>query len=530
MHTKPTSPAAPKAPKDISKQDVSRNQKTKANFGMKKRYLFYLADPLLLLASAIALGVLFGLDVVEALKKIKHPITLYLLLWMLGSALLRKEKVKATIETTLNTLLKKNIAIHVTIVLLYYYLDVTGFRWYFLSLFALITFLEMVGFRLFTFTKLLAEVNEDSSLPKRENILKTRDNLNSTSGLADSLQMLIVGEIGLAAFEFINKHMDRLHDKTLFLSTSTRFNILQQPDSTFEQVINLKAVNKAGRINKFFEAINSKLPNGGKLIGFTETPESTKIRIMQRYPKGINYIAYATYYLWHRAFPKIYLLREFYFIVTTGKHRELSKAETFGRLYSCGFEIKGEAVIEGKQFFVAQKVKAPSFDENPTYGPLISLRRHGKNGKLIKVYKFRSMYPFSEYLQGYVYQQNQLDKGGKFKDDFRVTPEGKLLRKFWLDELPMLLNILKGEMKVVGVRPLSKHYFNLYSQELQEKRTKHKPGLIPPFYVDMPETLDEIMASEMRYLERYEKNPILTDWKYFWGAIYNIIIKKARSK
>jgi lipopolysaccharide/colanic/teichoic acid biosynthesis glycosyltransferase len=520
----------PKGQEEAPAPEPSSNMKTKAPFRIKKRYLFYLADPLLILVSAIGLGLFFKLDVLDTLVSIKHPITLYLILWMLGSALLRKERVKPTIEKTLNTLVKKNIAIHVTIVLLYYYLDVTGFRWYFLSLFVLITFLEMVGFRLFTFTRVLAEVEEDEYLTNKEARINTKDNLSSTSGLSDSLQMLIVGEIGLAAFEFINKHMGQLHNKTLFLSTSTRFNILQQPDNTFEQVVILKAVNKAGRINKFFEAINSKIPNGGKLIGFTETPESAKIRIMQRYPKGINYIAYAAYYLWHQAFPKIYLLREFYFIVTTGKHRVLSKAETFGRLYSCGFEITGEAVIKGQQFFVAEKVKEPSFDENPTYGPLISLNRHGKNGKLIKVYKFRSMYPFSEYLQSYVYQQNQLDKGGKFKDDFRVTAEGKLLRKFWLDELPMLLNVLKGEMKIVGVRPLSKHYFNLYTKELQEKRIKHKPGLIPPFYVDLPETLEDIMASEMRYLEKYEQNPILTDWTYFWGAIYNIFVKKARSK
>lgn len=82
---------------------------------------------------------------------------------------------------------------------------------------------------------------------------------------------------------------------------------------------------------------------------------------------------------------------------------------------------------------------------------------------------------------------------------------------------------------MVGVRPLSSQYFNLYSKELKEKRSKHKPGLIPPFYADLPKTLDEIMASEMHYLEEHEKHPIKTDIKYFLKAWQNILFKKARS-
>ncbi len=102
-------------------------------------------------------------------------------------------------------------------------------------------------------------------------------------------------------------------------------------------------------------------------------------------------------------------------------------------------------------------------------------------------------------------------------------------RKFWLDEIPMLINILKGDMKLVGVRPLSEHYFSLYTKELQLKRIKTKPGLIPPFYADMPKTIGEIMESEMRYLEAYEKHPFKTDITYFFKAFYNIIFGGARS-
>ena len=85
-------------------------------------------------------------------------------------------------------------------------------------------------------------------------------------------------------------------------------------------------------------------------------------------------------------------------------------------------------------------------------------------------------------------------------------------------------------MKLVGIRPLSKHYYNLYNEDLQKKRIKFKPGLIPPYYADMPKTLDEIMASELKYLEEYEKHPFSTDVKYFFKASYNILFKKARSR
>lgn len=94
----------------------------------------------------------------------------------------------------------------------------------------------------------------------------------------------------------------------------------------------------------------------------------------------------------------------------------------------------------------------------------------------------------------------------------------------------MLINWVKGDLKLVGVRPLSSHYFSLYSQELQQLRIKTKPGLIPPFYADMPNTLAEIEASEIHYLTLYFKNPLMTDWRYFWKAMNNIVLKGKRSK
>lgn len=65
---------------------------------------------------------------------------------------------------------------------------------------------------------------------------------------------------------------------------------------------------------------------------------------------------------------------------------------------------------------------------------------------------------------------------------------------------------------------------------MQCRRIKYKPGLIPPYYADLPKTLDEIIASEIKYFDQYDNNPFLTDIKYFFKAMYNILLKKARSK
>ncbi|MDO9154483.1 MAG: sugar transferase, partial [Paludibacter sp.] len=223
-------------------------------------------------------------------------------------------------------------------------------------------------------------------------------------------------------------------------------------------------------------------------------------------------------------------LNKIYFIFSQCKNRIISKAEVFGRFYCFGYEIVSDKKIGKINFAVAQRTKQPESFIKRTYGPFIKLRRTGKNGKIFNVYKMRTMHPYSEYLQKYIYKNNRLAAGGKFNHDLRINTLGKCMRKYWIDELPMLLNLIKGEMKIVGVRPLSVQYFNLYSKELQEKRVKFKPGLLPPFYADMPKTLDEIQDSEMKYLTEYEtKGQLRTDLKYFFLILKNILLKKARS-
>jgi lipopolysaccharide/colanic/teichoic acid biosynthesis glycosyltransferase len=341
---------------------------------------------------------------------------------------------------------------------------------------------------------------------------------------------LIIDHAGKDVLKFIEDHIKVEHMYTLLVATGTRFNIENQPLHYYNAIINLKKVNSIQRINKFFEVVNEKIPHQGIFIGCVQTNVLVKKRILDRFPPLINYLVYIPYFIWKRICPKLPVVKRVYFFLTKGRNRALSGAETFGRLYSCGFEVVHYQMINELIYFMAKKIQEPAFDYNPTYGPLIRLRRVGKNGKIIYVYKMRTMHPYAEYLQEYVYKQSKLQKGGKFKDDFRVHTAGKIMRKFWIDELPMLFNLLKGDLKIVGVRPLSQHYFDLYDEELKEKRIRTRPGLVPPFYADMPQTLEEIQASEHKYLDAYLKRPFITDCRYFWKAVYNIVFKKARSK
>ena len=328
---------------------------------------------------------------------------------------------------------------------------------------------------------------------------------------------------------FIKKHFDLSLCTNFFTSTSTPFNIQKLNSNQYSSIINLKRINDIRYINKFFEAVNLVLPDTGLYFGKVETYRRRRKIILEKYPPFINRFFYGIDFIFKRVLPKLKLTRRIYFYLTKGKGRVISKAETYGRLYSCGFEIIDEKNIDNILYFVAKKIKNPTYDQNPTYGSIVKLKRIGKNGAKFTVYKLRTMHPYSEYLQEYVYQKNKLQKGGKIKADFRISPEGRILRKVWLDEIPMIYNVIKGDMKIVGVRPLSSHFFSLYDAKLQRMRIKTKPGLIPPFYADMPSTLDEIMKSEIKYLNAYEKNPLITDLKYFFMSMYNILIKRRRS-
>ena len=292
----------------------------------------------------------------------------------------------------------------------------------------------------------------------------------------------------------------------------------------------LSKINDIRNINKHFELINSKLPQGGVFVGCFETLTARRERINKNGIPVLNDLYMGTEFLFKRVFPKLNITKKHYFNLTKGKGRLLSKAEGLGRLVSCGFKIMDHKNINGLTYFVVKKVQEPTFDMNPSYGPLYKMPRIGKNGKMIKVYKFRTMHPYSEYLQDYVLKANGYAESGKPADDFRIPAWGKVFRKIWIDEIPQLINVLKGDMKLVGIRPVSERYFQDIPKEMQKLRLTQKPGCIPPYVaLNREGNVMSVLQAEKDYLEEKIRNPYTTDTKYFFKAVYNIIFKHKRS-
>ena len=335
---------------------------------------------------------------------------------------------------------------------------------------------------------------------------------------------------GKKVLDFLKIKFDLSSGNTLVYISNDPESLQMHPHYLYSTIIQLERLNDMRGVNRKFQIINEKLPDNGIFVCCFESKSTRKNFILNKYFKGLNYLIYSIDFLYKRVMPKIFFTRKLYYFLSRGQNRIFSKTEILGRLYYTGFKVVSENKIGKLTYVVAQRDKQPEPQQNTIYGPLIRLRRLGKDGKPFKVYKMRTMHPYSEYLQGYIYDRNSLKEGGKFNKDFRVTTIGSIMRKYWLDELPMIYNLLQGEMKLVGVRPLSNHYYNLYSKELQQKRNKFKPGLLPPFYADMPKTLEEIEQSEMNYLLECEKKGVfITDIRYFFRILNNIFFKKARS-
>ncbi|HEK85237.1 MAG TPA: sugar transferase [Candidatus Aminicenantes bacterium] len=127
-------------------------------------------------------------------------------------------------------------------------------------------------------------------------------------------------------------------------------------------------------------------------------------------------------------------------------------------------------------------------------GPVLFMQvRVGRNGRKFKLIKFRTMIMDAEK------KGNQLTVG----DDPRITRVGRVIRKFKLDELPQLINVLKGEMSFVGPRPEVKKYVELYTQE-QREVLKLYPGITDPAsikYINESEILAKVEDPEKFYIE-----------------------------
>ncbi|WP_107825440.1 sugar transferase [Neisseria sicca] len=141
--------------------------------------------------------------------------------------------------------------------------------------------------------------------------------------------------------------------------------------------------------------------------------------------------------------------------------------------------------------------------------------RPGKDGKPFKMIKFRSM-------------RDAVDKDGNpLPDSERLTPFGKKLRATSLDELPELWNVLKGDMSLVGPRPLLMSYLPLYN-EFQNRRHEMRPGVTGWAQVNGRNALswDEKFAHDIWYIDHYS---FWLDMKILFLTVKKVFIKEGIS-
>ena len=157
--------------------------------------------------------------------------------------------------------------------------------------------------------------------------------------------------------------------------------------------------------------------------------------------------------------------------------------------------------------------------DDPHGSPIFSQVRVGRDGKLFKMYKFRSMYMDAEARLGDLLQDNEMDGPAfKMKDDPRITRVGKFIRKVSLDELPQLLNIVKGDMSIVGPRPALPREVEQYT-ERQKQRLIVTPGLtcywqVQPKRNDI--TFEDWMALDLQYIQ---ERSFWVDWKIIFKTV-----------
>jgi len=149
-------------------------------------------------------------------------------------------------------------------------------------------------------------------------------------------------------------------------------------------------------------------------------------------------------------------------------------------------------------------------------GPVIfSQERPGKNEKLFKIYKFRTM-------------TNETDSHGRLlPDEQRLTRFGRFLRGTSIDELPEFFNILKGDMSLIGPRPLLPDYLPLYS-DVQKKRHKVRPGLSGLAQINGRNLLswEEKFALDVRYVDNITPSG---DLKIIFATLLNVLRREGIS-
>lgn len=143
---------------------------------------------------------------------------------------------------------------------------------------------------------------------------------------------------------------------------------------------------------------------------------------------------------------------------------------------------------------------------------LFKQRRPGKDGKIFEIYKFRTM-------------TDARDKNGNLlPDNERLTDFGKLIRSTSIDELPEIINIFKGDMAIIGPRPLLEEYLPLYNEE-QAHRHDVRPGLTGWAQINGRNTIS--WEDKFRYDVEYVRNiSFMFDLKIFFLTIKKVFVRE----
>ena len=163
--------------------------------------------------------------------------------------------------------------------------------------------------------------------------------------------------------------------------------------------------------------------------------------------------------------------------------------------------------------------------DSPGDGAIFRQRRVGRDGKLFWLYKFRTMCPDAEKRLNELLKLNQMDGPVfKIKGDPRITRVGRFLRKTSLDEPPQLLNVLRGDMSIVGPRPALPREVELYN-DYQRQRLYVTPGLscywqIAPHRNEM--SFDEWVALDLKYIQ---ERSFWVDWKIIFLTVRAMLMK-----
>lgn len=157
--------------------------------------------------------------------------------------------------------------------------------------------------------------------------------------------------------------------------------------------------------------------------------------------------------------------------------------------------------------------------DDPCAGPIFVQTRCGKDGRAFRFYKFRSMHADAEKRLEDLLEHNEMQGPVfKIKDDPRITRVGRFLRKTSLDELPQLVNVLKGDMSIVGPRPPLPREWEQYTP-YQRQRLAVMPGLTC-FWQVWPRrnslSFDEWVELDLRYIR---ERSFLLDWKLIFRTV-----------